>query len=88
MLKAKHVHKIIKKWRTFRKGRIQLEHIISEHPDIVTPRFIRYCIQNNAPNILNYNNKIDEDERFIYENGTDYQRSIILEIKIADEYLD
>jgi hypothetical protein len=64
-LKARHAKTIKGKKEGFKKGATHLEALIAEYPNKVEPRFIRLSIQENAPKILRYKSKIDEDKMFI-----------------------
>lgn len=61
MKKAGLVPKVKAKLASFKDGKAKLEHAISQDSDNPTYRFLRLIIQENAPNILNYNNNIKED---------------------------
>ena len=81
MLQAKHKTNLIKKWKSFQNGKNQLETTINNNPKNKKIRLIRYYIQNNIPKFLNYNNNIQEDEKFILEFGNKKQKSVLKKIK-------
>lgn len=71
MIKAKHIKGTYKKWNSFKKGKKKLEYAISQQPQSIELRKIRYHIQNNSPNFLNYKKNLKEDEFFITKNKID-----------------
>ena len=79
VLKAKHVNSPFSKWSFFKKGVNKLDHVINKNPNFVEFRWLRYCLQNNVPNFLNYNKNLSEDKIFIEKNGTNQQKRILSE---------
>lgn len=55
------------KLKIFREGHEQLENQINAQPNNVELRFIRLCIQENAPKIVRYNGQIEEDKAMVIE---------------------
>ena len=53
---------------TFKEGKELLENAIEQDASNVEYRFLRLLIQENAPKILNYNDKMEEDKSIIIEN--------------------
>ena len=53
----------------FRDGKELLEEAITEVPENLEVRFLRYTIQKNIPGFLNYDN-LDEDRKFILDRLT------------------
>ena len=49
----------------FKDGKKRLEQAIAEDSTKAEYRFLRLIIQENAPSILRYNNKLTEDKNFI-----------------------
>jgi hypothetical protein len=49
----------------FKEGRTLLEKMISQNANNAEYRFLRLMIQENAPKILNYDDKIREDAKLI-----------------------
>ena len=82
IIKSKHVFSIYKKWKNFQKGKKILEYAVSQNPRSSEIRWIRYCIQNSIPDVLNYNQNIEEDRIFIQRNGTDKEKDSIITIKL------
>ena len=77
MIKAKHEESTYKKIKLFQKGKRKLEDLIYKYPKFVTLKWIRYCIQINAPKFLLYYQKIEEDKNYINMHGTQYQKKSI-----------
>ena len=38
---------------------------------------VRFCLQKNLPNFLNYNTNLYEDSLFILKNGNNYQKIVL-----------
>ena len=53
---------------TFKEGKELLEDAIGQDASNVEYRFLRLMIQENAPKVLNYNDKIEEDKSVIIDN--------------------
>jgi hypothetical protein len=78
------------KVKMFKKGARQLEAEIEKSPSNVEYRFIRLTIQENAPGILKYNKKIDEDKYMVingYQKLEGELRSIILDYSKSSRIL-
>ncbi len=82
MLMAKHESSTYKKIKLFQKGKRKLENLINKYPKFVTLKWIRYCIQINAPKFLLYYKKIEEDKNYINMHGTQYQQKSIQKSKL------
>ncbi|MBQ4913722.1 hypothetical protein J8L85_04690 [Maribacter sp. MMG018] len=67
-LKAKHAKSIKEKKNFFKKGADIIESALALNPDSIELHFIRLSVQENAPKILKYNTKIEEDKNFILKN--------------------
>ncbi len=80
MLKAKHANSPFSKYSFFKKGTGKLDNAIKKSPNFVEFRWLRYCLQKNAPKFLNYNKNLLEDKFFIEKNGTSQQKRVLLEI--------
>lgn len=78
VLKAKHNNSPFSKLSFFKKGKRILNDAINKNSNFVEFRWLRYCLQKNAPKFLNYNNNIFEDSLFIKENGTIQQQQSLL----------
>ena len=70
MLRAKHAWNPYNKLKYFVKGRELLEAQIKDHSKSTELRFLRYCIQSNAPFFLGYSSEIDLDRNHIVEYYT------------------
>ncbi len=77
ILKAKHVNSPFSKFSFFKKGKRKLDGVINKKPNFVEFRWLRYCLQKNAPRFLNYNENISEDRSFIKKNGTNQQKQVL-----------
>ena len=58
---------LMRKADLIKKGHEQLENQINAQPNNVELRFIRLCIQENAPKIVRYNGQIEEDKAMVIE---------------------
>lgn len=67
-LQAKFAKKIRDKKEFFKEGVALIEKAIQTEPENVELRMIRMTVQENAPRIVGYNDKIDEDKNFILQN--------------------
>lgn len=56
------------KLSTFKKGREMLDNAAEAKPTDVEIRFIRFCIQTNAPFFLNYSGAISQDKAVILKH--------------------
>jgi hypothetical protein len=65
MKKAGLVSPLRAKLELFKEGHAKLQTAIENEPRNGTYRFLRLIIQENAPGILNYNDDIAEDSRYI-----------------------
>ena len=80
MLKAKHTNSPFSKYSFFKKGSGKLDDVIKKSPNFAEFRWLRYCLQKNAPKFLNYNKNLLEDKVFIEKNGTSQQKRVLSEI--------
>jgi len=65
MLRSKFSLNPFIKFSEFNSGKDMLEEAISLYPNHLEIRFLRYCIQKNVPDFLNYNSHLDSDSLFI-----------------------
>jgi hypothetical protein len=65
MKKAGLISPLRAKLNLFKEGHGKLQRAIEKDPANATYRFLRLIIQENAPGILNYNDDIKEDSRYI-----------------------
>lgn len=63
--KANSTKDIKEKIEVFKNGVKLIDTAVSNSPENIEYRFIRYIIQENAPKILKYNTKIAEDKAII-----------------------
>ncbi|ABG59300.1 hypothetical protein [Cytophaga hutchinsonii] len=65
MIEAKHVYNPSTKLSHFNNGKTLLDAAIKNDPHNIELKFIRVCIQTNAPSFLGYNRQIETDKAFI-----------------------
>ncbi len=65
MIKANHAYNPYNKLSYFLKGKALLDDAITADPKEVELRFLRFCVQTNAPAFLGYSGKIAEDKKVI-----------------------
>lgn len=65
MLQAKYVLNPYNKLKHFNSGKGWLESAVKSSPSDVELRFLRFCIQTNAPFFLGYSDEIDRDKEII-----------------------
>lgn len=65
MLRAREVWNPYSKLSYFNKGKDMLNMAINKSPDQVELRFLRFCVQTNAPAFLGYKNEIPADKSLI-----------------------
>lgn len=70
-----------KKYQFFKNGKRELESAIVLKPENFEIRYLRFAVQCNLPDILNYNN-IEEDKQFLIESLT-----LQMQNTIPDEYM-
>ncbi len=68
MKKAEYLKTPKEKLELFKAGKELLEKSISKNNSNAEYRFLRLLIQENAPKVLKYNDKIQEDAKFISSN--------------------
>jgi len=68
IMKSKYKFNPISKLYLFSKGKEILERSIKEEPSNLELKFLRLSIQQNIPEILAYNQNIEEDQKFINNN--------------------
>ncbi len=78
-LQAKYLKKKEEKKRSFKEGTGLLEYAVAqsstEKDSGVEIRFVRLCIQENAPRFLGYNKNIAEDKAVLLKRYNDIQSS-------------
>jgi hypothetical protein len=83
MLMANYAFNPYDKLSYFSKGKSFLEESIKVNSVNVELRFLRFCIQTNAPSFLLYNSKILEDKKIIIDNW-----SIIIDSDLKSKIKD
>ncbi len=68
MLLGKFAYNPSEKWRYFKTGKTMLEKAISQNPNNIELRFLRYCVQINSPFFLAYRSHIDSDKEMIIQH--------------------
>jgi hypothetical protein len=68
MKKADLVKGAGQKLKTFKAGHELFEKELSENQENVEYRFIRLCVQENAPKIVKYRSEIESDKTFVVAN--------------------
>ena len=68
LLQSKFTINPFDKLKSFREGKEQLEKVISQYPEDIELRFLRFCVQDGTPAILDYKLNMEEDSRFIKNN--------------------
>jgi hypothetical protein len=67
-IKCEFVNSPVHKFLYFNKAKKLLESAIKDNQKSVELKFLRFSIQKNIPNFLQYNNSLEEDLKFINEN--------------------
>ena len=70
LLQSKFTINPINKLKWFIKGKEQLEKVIGLYPNDIELRFLRFCVQDGTPAILDYKHNMKEDSLFILNNIT------------------
>jgi hypothetical protein len=65
MIKANHSLNPYNKLSFFTKGKDYLNSVIEKDPENIELRFLRFCVQTNAPSFLLYSNDISSDKAVI-----------------------
>ena len=68
LLQSKFSINPIDKLKLFGEGKEQLEKVISQYPKDIELRFLRFCVQDGTPAILDYKLNMEEDSQFIKNN--------------------
>ena len=68
LLQSKFALNPIDKLKSFGEGKEQLEKVISQYPEDIELRFLRFCVQDGTPAILDYKLNMEEDSQFINNN--------------------
>jgi len=65
VLEARDAFNPYTKMSSFNKGKAMLENAVNKSPDNVEVRFLRFCVQSNAPFFLGYSGNIADDKAVI-----------------------
>jgi len=65
MMMANYVTNPFTKLSYFKEGKKMLDNVIDNNKTNIELRFLRLCVQENAPAFLGYNDDIDDDKKFI-----------------------
>lgn len=65
LMMCNHVSGPFNKLGYFNRGRKMLEQAIGKDRNNAELRFMRFCIQDNVPAILNYSSELDADKEFL-----------------------
>ncbi|PVH25257.1 hypothetical protein DC487_10065 [Sphingobacterium corticibacter] len=65
---ANHTKSPISKWKTFQRGKDNIEAAVKASPNNIEIRMLRYSVQSNCPKFLNYYDEMDADRDYIVEN--------------------
>ena len=65
MMNARYLINPLDKLRSFNRGRNALDRLIQKHPRHLELRWLRHCVQQQAPSMLNYQQHMVEDVRVI-----------------------
>ncbi len=68
MLKAKYAWLPNYKMEYFTKGKNFLESAISNDPNNVELKFMRFCVQNDTPSFLSYKRNLENDKRYLMKS--------------------
>ena len=79
-MKSKHVKFPLTKLKYFKKGRLLLDELISNHQHNIEIRYIRFLLQSEMPDFLGYNKNIEED--FLYITKQVKQSNLKREFKV------
>lgn len=77
---ANHTKSPISKWKTFQRGKDNLEAAVKASPNSIEIRMLRYSVQSNCPKFLNYYDKVDADRDYIMENRAQIKSPALLKI--------
>jgi len=86
-MKSKYVKFPFTKFKFFKKGKLQLDTIIKEHPANIEMRYIRFLLQSEMPSFLGYNKNLEEDYLVIIKGVGSYNLSNNFKNKILNNML-
>ena len=68
MMLLSYQYNPIKKFQIFNQKCTEMDSLIEKNILNLEIRLLRYCLQKESPNLLGYNNKLEEDLNFILKN--------------------
>lgn len=68
MIEANYLVNPFSKLSAFNNGKTILEKAIKTEPNNIELRYLRFTIQSEAPGILNYDDNLKEDKKYILDN--------------------
>lgn len=77
ILMAKHYNNPIRKWMVFKRGKATLEHALAQENDNLELRLLRWSIQQNLPEFLNYKDNIQEDRTWVLAHANKVHSPIL-----------
>lgn len=77
---ANHTKSPISKWKTFQRGKDNIEAAVKASPNNIEIRMLRYSVQSNCPKFLNYYDEMDADRDYIVENKAQIKSPALLKM--------
>ncbi|MCL7986876.1 hypothetical protein M8998_02860 [Sphingobacterium sp. lm-10] len=77
---ANHTNSPISKWKTFQRGKDNLEAAVLQSPNNVEIRLLRYSVQSNCPRFLNYYRDMEGDKSYIQQRKTQLKHPQVLKM--------
>lgn len=77
---ANHTKSPISKWKTFQRGKDNIEAAVKASPNNIEIRMLRYSVQSNCPKFLNYYEEMDADKAYILENKAQIKSPALLKM--------
>ena len=68
LLQSKYAINPFYKIKSFKEGKEKLDRVIHRFPNDIELRFLRFCVQNDTPDFINYKKNMQEDSRLIKDN--------------------
>ena len=68
LLQSKYAINPFYKIKSFKEGKEKLDRVIHRFPNDIELRFLRFCVQNDTPEFINYKKNMQEDSRLIKDN--------------------
>lgn len=87
LMKSRYVKGPFSKLKFFKKGKKILDQDISENPNSIEIRYIRFLMQKQIPKFLGYNKNIEEDFNIIFNKLLTSNLSKSFKIKMLNTML-